>query len=560
MSEDSVQTAGRLSRRAFLKGVGAGGASLAVGGLVARPVFAETPELWLKPGAVSEPPAQLHLQFGRDAAKEMVASWSTTVPVARPRLRLGTSPRDLDSTVEAFVKTYTDGLSGTQVLTYHAHMHGLRPDTEYHYQVLHNGSQPVAGSFRTAPRGRAAFTFSSFGDQSIPDKLGSPPTQPWTPYAGLVVGEVEARQPLFHLLNGDLCYANVAGREQLRVQTWRSFWNNNTRSARFRPWMPAAGNHENERLDGRPGLDPFKAYQTWFELPNSGSAPEFHGLWYTFRVGAVQVVSINNDDVCYQNGGNTYIRGYSGGAQKAWLARTLAAARSDEDVDWIVVCMHQVAMSTAIPFNGSELGIREEWLPLFDQFGVDLIVSGHEHHYERSFAVRGQEGQYRRPVPATHDVDQIDTGKGTVHMILGGGGHDASSYNLNSVNDGAFEAELLVPQNPGAPATPGVPIPLITPKPRERATWSATNAGTDAVASHARDSGHGYGFASFEVDPGSDPGGWTTITAHYHRTLDPANPADSGKVREFDSFTLRRRRADREDERDQREEEAAAVV
>ena len=204
MSEDSVQTAGRLSRRAFLKGVGAGGASLAVGGLVARPVFAETPKLWLKPGAVSEPPAQLHLQFGRDAAKEMVASWSTTVPVARPRLRLGTSPRDLDSTVEAFVKIYTDGLSGTQVLTYHAHMHGLRPDTEYHYQVLHNGPQPVSGSFRTAPRGRAAFTFSSFGDQSIPDKLGSPPTQPWTPYAGLVVGEVEARQPLFHLLNGDL--------------------------------------------------------------------------------------------------------------------------------------------------------------------------------------------------------------------------------------------------------------------------------------------------------------------------------------------------------------------
>src|SRR5215831_13677690 len=522
MSEDSAQTAGRLSRRAFLKGVGAGGASLAVGTMVARPVFAETPELWLKPGAVAELPAQLHLQFGRNAAEEMVASWSTTVPVARPRLRLGTSPGDLDRTIEAFVKTYTDGLSGTQVLTYHARMHGLRPDTDYHYQVLHDGSQPVAGSFRTAPRGRAPLTFSSFGNQSIPDKLGNPPTQPWTPYAGLVVGEVEARQPLFHLLNGDLCYGNVAGREHLRVQTWRSFWNNNTRSARFRPWMPAAGNHENERLDGRPGLDPFNAYQTWFELPNSGSAPEFHGLWYTFRVGAVQVVSINNDDVCYQNGGNTYIRGYSGGAQKAWLARTLAAARSDED--------------------------------------VDRIVSGHEHHYERSFAVRGQEGQYRRPVPATHDVDQIDTGKGTVHMILGGGGHNASSYNLYSVNDGAFEAELLVPQNPGAPATPGVPIPLITPKPRERATWSATNAGTDAVASHARDSGHGYGFASFEVDPGSDPGGWTTITAHYHRTLDPANPADPGKVREFDSFTLRRRRADREDERDQREEEAAAVV
>src|SRR5215472_3118022 len=156
MSEDSAQTTGRLSRRAFLKGVGAGGASLAVGPLVARPVFAETPELWLKPGAVAELPAQLHLQFGRNAAEEIVASWSTTVPVARPRLRLGTSPGDLDRAIEAFAKTYTDGLSGTPVLTYHARMHGLRPDTEYHYQVLHDGSQPMAGSFRTPPGARAA--------------------------------------------------------------------------------------------------------------------------------------------------------------------------------------------------------------------------------------------------------------------------------------------------------------------------------------------------------------------------------------------------------------------
>ncbi len=129
------------------------------------------------------------------------------------------------------------------------------------------------------------------------------------------------------------------------------------------------------------------------------------------------------------------------------------------DVDWIVVCMHQVAMSTAIPFNGCELGVRQDWLPLFDKYGVDLVVSGHEHHYERTFAVRGQEGQYRRPVPATREVDQIDTEKGTVHMILGGGGHNASSHNLYSVKDGAFEAEITAPQNPGAPVTPGVPIP-----------------------------------------------------------------------------------------------------
>src|SRR6266566_4763969 len=40
-------------------------------------------------------------------------------------------------------------------------------------------------------------------------------------------------------------------------------------------------------------------------------------------------------------------------------------------------------------FNGADLGIRMEWLPLFDRYGVDLVVTGHEHHFERTLAVRG---------------------------------------------------------------------------------------------------------------------------------------------------------------------------
>ena len=110
----------------------------------------------------------------------------------------------------------------------------------------------------------------------------------------------------------------------------------------------------------------------------------------TFTAGAVRVVSIANDDVVYQDSGNSYVRGYSSGAQKAWLEKELAASRANRDIDWIVVCMHQVAISTA-EANGADLGIREEWVPLFDKYGVDLVVCGHEHHYERSHPIRGHE-------------------------------------------------------------------------------------------------------------------------------------------------------------------------
>lgn len=537
MARKSELMSGRPSRRSFLKGVGATGAVVGAG----LPQFL-LPTLWRQAGAAGDPPFGIHLEFGHKPAHDMTVSWVTQLGVAHPRVRFGPSSDDLDETVGAQTRTYLDGLSGTEVFTQHARLTDLEPDSIYMYEVVHDGADPVRGSFRTAPAGRAPFSFTSFGDQSIPDNLGN--TQPWTRYAGLIVPQVEAAKPLFHLYNGDLCYANVGGREQLRVQVWRSFLNNNSRSARFRPWMPCAGNHENEKMDGRPNADPFKAYQTYFGLPENGAGSDFQGLWYAFQVGSVLVVSLNNDDVCYQNGGNTYIRGYSGGAQKAWLQRTLAAARSKDDIDWIIVCMHQVAVSTAIPFNGCDLGVREEWLPLFDRYQVDLAVCGHEHHYERSFALRGQEGQFRRPVAASQATDAIDTSLGTVHVILGGGGHNASSHNKYSVKNAAFEAEILAPLNPGATTPPGVPIPLITPKPREIATWSPTILNADPTVSHARDSGHGYGFATFDVNPGEEPGGWTTITVRYQRVLDPLNPADVGKAVEFDSFTLRRRRRD----------------
>ena len=51
--------------------------------------------------------------------------------------------------------------------------------------------------------------------------------------------------------------------------------------------------------------------------------------------------------------------------------------------------MHQIACSSSASGNGSDLGIRQEWLPLFDQYQVDLVLNDHDHDYERSFPVRG---------------------------------------------------------------------------------------------------------------------------------------------------------------------------
>jgi hypothetical protein len=516
-----------LSRRRLLAAAGLG-----VGAMVAPPIIgtAEAQPLPHRPSdPVKTPPiAGLHLQFGADASAAMVVSWHTLQPVGQPRVLLGRLDGKLEQTVEATTTSYADAKSGQVVFAHHAKLGGLEADSTYMYGALHDGADPEFGTFRTAPRGRAPFTFTSFGDQGTPTlgKKFAPPagvTLPnvvfvndnlGSPAAGDTTLGVERLRPLFHLLNGDLCYANIA---EDRVRTWWDFWANNSRSARNRPWMPAAGNHENELGNGPIG---YQAYQTYFSLPpTSGQTDVTRGLWYAFTVGAMRVISLANDDVVYQDGGNSYVRGYSSGAQKAWLEKELVATRDNRDIDWIVVCMHQVAISTVDKFNGADLGIREEWMPLFDKYGVDLVVCGHEHHYERSHPIRGwQSNATLTPIPAATASDVIDTTKGTVHMVIGGGGTSVPS---NQLFFDPPACRVITAVGPADPAT-GKRPPIYV---KEDAPWSAV-----------RNAAHAYGFAAFSVDPGSERGS-TTITVTYYDVL-----GSDGQLAPFETFTLRRPR------------------
>ncbi len=475
--------------------------------------------------------AGLHLQFGADASSQVVVSWHSLQPVAWPRVLMGSADGRFERTVDAVTVSYTDAKSGQVVYAHHASVSHLHPATDYLYAAGHDGAEPEFATFTTGPRGRAAFTFTSFGDQGTPTtgRLYTPPAgvtianPPFvndnlgSPAAGDTTAGVERVQPLFHLFNGDLCYANLADD---RVRTWSDFWENNTRSAKSRPWMPSAGNHENERGNGPIG---YRAYQTYFSVPPTpGQTDSTRGMWYAFTVGSVRVISLNNDDICYQDGGDSYVRGYSGQAQKRWLEDELAATRQDESIDWIVVCMHQVAISTADKFNGADLGVRQEWLPLFDEYGVDLVVCGHEHHYERSHPIRGrQDNATLTPIPVSTETRVIDTGRGTVHMVIGGGGTSAPSNQL------FFEppqCRVITAVGDPNPTTGKRPPVYVT----ESAPWSAN-----------RDAANAYGFAAFRVDPGRHRGGITTITVTYYEVV-----GTGGALQEFETFTLRRRRRD----------------
>jgi hypothetical protein len=516
-----------LSRREFFKEAGAGLAAAAAPLASFRVYSAET--------AADGTPEQVHLTWGEDPTRIMIVSWASSAPAVKPRVLLygASGPARV---IRAAQRTYTDGINGQTVYTYHARLEGLAPGGTYQYAVTADNdrhhAQPFRASFQTAAAGRVPFRWTSYGD------LATPVTS-WvlsSPQSRFAVQAVERFQPLFHLLNGDLCYANLNPTAQPAV--WADFGNNVQTSAAHRPWMPCPGNHEIEFHNGPQGFD---AYLTRYSLPSNGS--RFEGLWYRFRVGSALFISLSADDVIYQDSGafvagpapllpapgsgrepiapgtSLYIRGYSAGEQTRWLEQTLAAAAADHSIDWIIVQMHQDALSSSNG-NGSDKGIREAWLPLFDRYGVDLVLCGHDHDYERSWPVRGCNHDVGRdavsgapvdtcqphPVITTAPADAtFDTSRGTVHLILGGGG-TSSPVDVYGVNPatGKPQAKVITKWNRPIPGTAAGSFM----KP-------AADALEDAIWSARRDTETGYGIAVFDLDPGV-PGARTTITIRYY--------------------------------------------
>jgi hypothetical protein len=525
---EAASAAHSISRRDFLKGAGVA---------VAAPagVLGQTPHLPSGDGT----PEQIHLTFGDDPSRTVFVSWASPAQATHPRVLLH-GRGAAHAAIHAVQRTYTDGMNGQTVFTYHAKLDGLEPHSSYRYSVTADNDSrwrtPFTAGFRTAPRGRVPFRWTSYGDLSTP-------VTSWTmssPQSHHAVDAVEQFQPLFHLLNGDLCYANLNPTAQPSV--WADFGKNVQRS-------------EIEFGNGEHGMN---SYLTRYALPGNGTS--FPGRWYSFRVGSALFISLAADDVIYQDSGafnsgpaplipapstghepiapgtSIYIHGYSGGAQTRWLEATLAAAQADMSIDWIIVQMHQDALSSSENGNGSDRGIRETWLPLFDRYNVDLVLCGHDHDYERSWPVRGCNHHVGRdaasgetvdtcqPQPVTTSVPadgRFDTRHGTIHLILGGGGTNSPTdlYGVNPLN-GAPQAKVITKANRPVPgATSGVFIK------------HGADAVEDAIWSARRNTVTGYGIGVFDLEPG-ETNAPTTITMRYYHAV----VADHGGTSDYELF------------------------
>ena len=204
-----------------------------------------------------------------------------------------------------------------------------------------------------------------------PDGVGAVCQQDAT--AALVRPEVEAI-----LVPGDLQYesATLEDFETAYAASW----------GRFRDiTIPAPGNHE-YRTDGGAG------YHAYFG-DRVGTPGE---SWYSTDVGAWHVVSLNSN--CGAVGGCG-----TDSAQYAWLQDDLAAS----DAACTVALWHHPRFSTGAYGDTEEMAAMWE---LLDDAGAELVLSGHEHTYERF-------------VPMSADGTPVDDGMRQWIVGMGGKNH-----------------------------------------------------------------------------------------------------------------------------------------
>jgi hypothetical protein len=435
-----VRHDGVISRRTFLAGTAAAAGGLAVTG----------PTLWLPPARAAAPPvAGVHLGFGTDPSRAMAVSWSTAAGVAAPVVEIG-----VDGTFGRTVAPETRSAPGVGTVYHHAVVGGLDPGETYTYRIRHDGGDPVAGTFTTAPANpNVGFRFATFGDMGVSEG------------AKANLEHIRRAQPAFCFVVGDLCYADLSGgTSALSVLPhdpgiWDRWFTQIQPSAASVPWMSTVGNHEMERDAGDLG---YRGYLARFALPANGVVPSgftaADRVTYWFRYGNVAFVALDGNDASYEIDRN---HDYLGRDQDAWLDATLAALRADTGVDFIVVGFHNCMYCSNL-FHGSDGGNRRRWESILERHGVDLVVNGHNHSYERTHPLRGG-----APVAEAGNGSTVDSSKGTTYLTAGGAGQAEYPTSAHPVS------YVVAERVPGLYG--GVRVP-------ELATWSSVRHLAHSVA------------------------------------------------------------------------------
>lgn len=173
------------------------------------------------------------------------------------------------------------------------------------------------------------------------------------------------------------CYEPAWGRH-----LWRTF--------------PTIGNHDYDGTGGRP-------YQAYFGTRSGPTGMAY----YSHTLGAWHIVSLNSE-----------IPAGSASQQYEWLKADL----EEVAVPCILATWHRPLFSSG-PSGGSSR-MRDVWR-LLQQYGADVVLNGHDHHYERF---------------APQDADGRRTASGIRQFVVGTGGYTLYGRATSHPNSEMFQA------------------------------------------------------------------------------------------------------------------------
>jgi hypothetical protein len=242
----------------------------------------------------------------------------------------------------------------------------LQPATKYFYEV-YNGATKLTGSARqyfiTAPAvgSKKKSTFWILGD---PGSAGTAQTNVKNAF-----NKVNQGAPIDGIIMlGDNAYESGTDAE---FNTGLFNIYPDAMATAF-VW-PAVGNHEAVASSSA------ASYLASFYLPSggeSGGVPSGSELYYSFNYANIHFIILDS-----QVSARTKT-----GAQYLWLQQDLQATRQD----WIVAYWHHPPYSFSGHNSNTEqqmVDMRTNFLPLLEQYGVDITYTGHSHDYERSYLI-----------------------------------------------------------------------------------------------------------------------------------------------------------------------------
>lgn len=343
---------------------------------------------WSKPGPH---PDHIVLNLGNDPATQMAVSWRTDTSIHQgyAEIAIATAAPRFWRNAETY-QASTSRMDASLVKTaevishYHSVMfEDLQPDTLYAYRVGDGDRWSEWIQFRTASDQQKPFSFLYVGDtQNYILEL-------WSRL--IREGYRKAPDASFIIHAGDL--VNDAHSER----QWHEWFTAGGWVHSMLPSVPLAGNHEYDPYnDEEDEMDIEHLSIQWkhqFNLPENG--PEgYEEMVYYVDYQDVRIIVLNSN--------------VNPEAQVKWIESVL----KDNDKKWTIVSYHHPMFSASERRDNENL--RQYWKPLFDEYGVDLALQGHDHTY-----ARGRVAPFEENI--MDGVNRLDK-SGTVYVVSVSGG------------------------------------------------------------------------------------------------------------------------------------------